>query len=78
MTASQDGAIIPITLTVNGRTGVTLYAPPWEDEDGDEWQGFLGDGAEDPAVPGYAASLPTSSHPARRTTCPTTRPGDGC
>jgi hypothetical protein len=46
MTASQDGAIIPITLTVNGRTGVTLYAPPWEDEDGDEWQGFLGDGAK--------------------------------
>jgi hypothetical protein len=46
MTTSQDGAIIPITLTVNGRTGITLYAPPWEDEDGDEWQGFLGDGAK--------------------------------
>jgi hypothetical protein len=38
--------IVPILLTVNDRTGVTLYAPPWEDEDGDEWQGFLGDGAK--------------------------------
>jgi hypothetical protein len=40
----MDAAIIPITLTVNGRVGLTLWAPPWEDEDGDEWQGFLGDG----------------------------------
>lgn len=46
MTSSLEGAIIPITLTVNGRTGLTLWAPPWEDEDGDEWQGFLGDGAK--------------------------------
>ena len=43
---SPAAAIIPITLTVNDRTGITLYAPPWEDEDGDEWQGFLGDGAK--------------------------------
>ena len=43
---SSSAAIIPITLTVNDRTGVTLYAPPWEDEDGEEWQGFLGDGAK--------------------------------
>ena len=78
MTASQDGAIIPITLTVNGRTGVTLYAPPWEDEDGEEWQGFLGDGAKILLYPGTRASSPTSSPPARRTTCPTTRPGGGC
>ncbi len=41
---SSAAAIIPITLTVNDRTGLTLWAPPWEDEDGDEWQGFLGDG----------------------------------
>jgi hypothetical protein len=41
-----DATIVPITLTVNGRTGLTLYAPPWEDEDGEEWQGFLGDGAK--------------------------------
>ncbi|MGN6607273.1 MAG: hypothetical protein ACTHMS_09735 [Jatrophihabitans sp.] len=43
---ASDSTIIPILLTVNGRTGVTLYAPPWEDEDGEEWQGFLGDGAK--------------------------------
>jgi hypothetical protein len=43
---SPHASIVPITLTVNSRTGVTLYAPPWEDEDGEEWQGFLGDGAK--------------------------------
>ena len=43
---SSNASIVPITLTVNNRTGVTLYAPPWEDEDGEEWQGFLGDGAK--------------------------------
>ncbi|MEP7019453.1 MAG: hypothetical protein ABI808_02295 [Pseudonocardiales bacterium] len=46
MTSSADAAIIPITLTVNGRIGLTLWAPPWEDDDGEEWQGFLGDGAK--------------------------------
>jgi len=43
---SSSSAIVPITLTVNDRTGLTLFAPPWEDEDGEEWQGFLGDGAK--------------------------------
>jgi hypothetical protein len=42
----MDSSIVPITLTVNGRTGLTLWAPPWEDEDGEEWQGFLGNGAK--------------------------------
>jgi hypothetical protein len=49
MTASFEGsagAIIPITLTVNGRTGLTLWAPPWEDDEGEEWMGFLGDGSK--------------------------------
>jgi hypothetical protein len=46
MTGSLDAAIIPITLTLNGRIGLTLWAPPWEDEDGEEWQGFLGDGSK--------------------------------
>src|SRR5713101_8359441 len=46
MTSALNASIIPITLTVNGRTGLTLWAPPWEDEDGEEWQGFLGDGAK--------------------------------
>jgi hypothetical protein len=41
---SSSAAIVPITLTVNDRTGLTLWAPPWEDDDGEEWQGFLGDG----------------------------------
>lgn len=42
----SDLAIIPISLSVNGRTGITLYAPPWEDDEGEEWLGFLGDGAK--------------------------------
>jgi hypothetical protein len=46
MSSSLGSSIVPITLTVNGRTGVTLWAPPWEDDDGEEWQGFLGDGAK--------------------------------
>lgn len=44
--ATSSASIIPITLTVNDRTGLTLYAPPWEDDEGEEWQGFLGDGAK--------------------------------
>lgn len=43
---SSSAPIVPITLTVNNRTGLTLYAPPWEDDEGEEWQGFLGDGAK--------------------------------
>ena len=46
MTSAADASIVPITITVNGRTGLTLWAPPWEDDDGEEWQGFLGDGAK--------------------------------
>jgi uncharacterized protein YfeS len=38
--------IVPITLSLNGRTGVTLFAPPWTDTDDEEWQGFLGDGSK--------------------------------
>jgi hypothetical protein len=34
-------SIVPIALTVDDRTGYTLWAPPWE-EDGEEWQAFLG------------------------------------
>lgn len=50
--SSGDAAIVPITLTVNGRIGLTLYAPPWEDADGEQWQGFLGDGAKILLYPG--------------------------
>jgi hypothetical protein len=53
MTSSGgDAAIVPITLTVNGRIGLTLYAPPWEDEEGEQWQGFLGDGSKILLYPG--------------------------
>jgi hypothetical protein len=52
MTSSGDAAIVPITLTLNGRIGLTLYAPPGEDEEGEEWQGFLGDGAKILLYPG--------------------------
>jgi hypothetical protein len=52
MTSSPDAGIIPITLTVNGRIGLTLWAPPWEDEDDELWQGFLGDGAKILLYPG--------------------------
>src|SRR6266487_4431978 len=46
MSTALEATIVPITLTVGGRTGLTLWAPPWEDEEGEEWQGFLGDGAK--------------------------------
>jgi hypothetical protein len=41
-------SIVPIALTLDDRTGYTLWAPPWE-EDGEEWQAFLGTTEEDTA-----------------------------
>jgi hypothetical protein len=41
-------SIVPIALTLDDRTGYTLWAPPWE-EDGEEWQAFLGTTDEDTA-----------------------------
>src|SRR3954469_8789947 len=41
-------SIVPIALTLDDRTGYTLWAPPWE-EDGEEWQGFLRTTQEDTA-----------------------------
>ncbi|HYO36521.1 MAG TPA: hypothetical protein VER97_10620 [Geodermatophilus sp.] len=41
-------SIVPIALTVDDRTGYTLWAPPWE-EDGEEWQAFLGTSEGDTA-----------------------------
>jgi len=38
--------IVAVRLTAQGHSGVTLFAPPWQDTDGEEWQGFLGDGAK--------------------------------
>ncbi len=52
MSSAPEATIVPITLTVGGRTGLTLWAPPWEDDEGEEWQGFLGDGAKILLFPG--------------------------
>jgi hypothetical protein len=41
-------SIVPIALTLDDRTGYTLWAPPWE-EDGEEWQAFLGSTVDLPA-----------------------------
>jgi hypothetical protein len=41
-------SIVPIALTLDDRTGFTLWAPPWE-EDGEEWQAFLGTSEDDRA-----------------------------
>jgi hypothetical protein len=41
-------SIVPIALTLDDRTGYTLWAPPWE-EDGEEWQAFLGSTIDLPA-----------------------------
>jgi len=41
-------SIVPIALTLDDRTGFTLWAPPWE-EDGEEWQAFLGTTEDDTA-----------------------------
>lgn len=41
-------SIVPIALTIDDRTGYTLWAPPWE-EDGEEWQAFLGTTEDDNA-----------------------------
>src|SRR4051794_38788309 len=41
-------SIVPIALTLDDRTGYTLWAPPGE-EDGEEWQAFLGSTVDLPA-----------------------------
>ena len=51
MTA-PDGSIVSIQLTLDDRTGITLWAPPWTDDEDEEWQGFLGDGAKIIMFPG--------------------------
>ncbi len=38
--------IVAISLTAHLHRGITLFAPPWQDSDGEEWQGFLGDGSK--------------------------------
>ena len=75
-------SIVPIALTLDDRTGYTLWAPPWE-EDGEEWQAFLGtteDDDETAAVDGAPLPHPRRPrgvlpHAAPTTTSPTTRSG---
>jgi hypothetical protein len=44
-TVTKGAAIVPIAVTLNERTAVTLWAPPWRDPaTGDMWQGLLGFG----------------------------------
>jgi hypothetical protein len=49
-------SIVPIALTLDDRTGYTLWAPPWE-EDGEEWQAFLGSTVEDDDEEGGATAV---------------------
>jgi hypothetical protein len=55
VTRPGEASVVPIRLTLDGRTGVTLWATPWE-EDGEEWQAFLGAGSR-VLVFGTAAEL---------------------
>jgi len=43
VTRPSEASVVPIRLTLDGRSGVTLWATPWI-EDGEEWQAFLGTG----------------------------------
>ena len=65
-------SIVPIALTLDDRTGYTLWAPPWE-EDGEEWQAFLGttegdtaNGAPVPDTGGAGGVLPHQHRPRPR------------
>jgi len=44
VTRPSEASVVPIRLTVDGRSGLTLWATPWF-EDGEEWQAFLGVGS---------------------------------
>lgn len=44
MTSPGEANVVPISLTLDGRTGYTIWAAPWV-EDGEEWQAFLGAGS---------------------------------
>ena len=75
-------SIVPIALTLDDRTGYTLWAPPWE-EDGEEWQAFLGTTEDDrrpaarrgPPLPRPRRRSRRTAGPAPTTTSPTTRCG---
>jgi hypothetical protein len=76
-------SIVPIAVVVDERTGYTLWAPPWEEDDGEEWQAFLGTGGLIHlfSTPGQLAHFvgtdaehDLTDHPACRSgSCPRTR-----
>jgi hypothetical protein len=43
VTRPSEASVVAIRLTLDGRSGVTLWATPWL-QDGEEWQAFLGSG----------------------------------
>jgi hypothetical protein len=45
VTRPSEASVVPIRLVLDGRSGLTLWATPWE-EDGEEWQAFLGAGSK--------------------------------
>jgi hypothetical protein len=45
VTRPSEASVVPIRLILDGRSGLTLWATPWE-EDGEEWQAFLGAGSK--------------------------------
>lgn len=41
MTDPGEASVVPIALVMNGKTGYTVWAAPWVEDD-EEWQAFLG------------------------------------
>ncbi len=54
MTRPTEASVIPIRLTLDERSGVTLWATPWIEDD-EEWQAFLGSGRRVLVFPDPAA-----------------------
>jgi len=88
MTSAPNASIVPHHPDRQRPGRADPLGPPWEDEDGEEWQGFLGDGAKilmSPATGDCANSSPRattndlSDHPAwpgvRRLDAEQLRPG---
>jgi hypothetical protein len=44
MSGTFNAHILPVTLVLNDRAGITLWATPWSSPGEDSWQGFLGAG----------------------------------
>jgi hypothetical protein len=46
MSRYADVQLVSVVIAIDDRVGLTLWAPPWVARDGDEEQGFLGDGRQ--------------------------------